>query len=119
MRAMALPHYPFDWIRWTSRGLSMLWAGFWIFYCVGSAIVASKSPAEFMTDIATAVVFCAVTVCAWCYERAGGLLLIALAVIAFLSFHVYSRPFSVWLVFSAPPLTAGILFSLHSRQHAQ
>ena len=102
-------------IQWTSRGLTLLWTGFWTFFCIGSAFLESQSARESVTDVATAAVFCAAAVGAWRYERVGGLALMAVAVAAFLFFGVYSRPYSVWLVFAAPPLVAGILFIMHSR----
>ncbi len=119
MRTLALPHGPSDWIQWIARGLSLLWAGFWTYYCVGSAILVRPPPAEFITDIVTALVFCAVTFCAWRYELAGGQSLVSVSVIDFLFFRVYSRPFSVWLALVAPPLLAGVLFFVHSRRNAR
>jgi hypothetical protein len=114
MKALALPHTSNDWIQFSARVLAVLWAGFWTFFCVASGIGEGEGIRAGLIHQIPAVVFVAIVWLAWRFEMAGGLALCAVAVAAFVFFHMYSQPPVVGLVMAGPPCTAGLLLVLHS-----
>lgn len=115
MRTLVLPHHPVDWVRFTARTVSAVWAGFWMFFSVGSTIAESQPPLGFIRYVTPAALFCAIVAWAWRHERSGGIALMAAAAGAFWLFDLQRRPYTVWLAMAVPPLLAGALFLLRSR----
>jgi hypothetical protein len=115
MKALVLPHPPFDGIQLTARALALLWAGFWTFFCVASAISEPEGLVAGLMHQLPAVVFVAVVALAWRYELIGGILLIAIAAVAFVFFRVYAQALVTGLVLLGPPCLSGVLFVTHSR----
>jgi hypothetical protein len=116
MRAIALPHTPFDWMQFLARLLCVLWAGFWTFFCVASGIGEHEGLAGALIHQVPALVFIATVALAWKHERAGGFVLIATAMAAFFFFHMYRQAAVVGLTIAGPPCLCGMLFLLHARR---
>ena len=116
MRTLAIPHSPDDWIQFSARALAVLWAAFWTFFCVASAIGEHEGIVAGLIHQMPAIVIIATVVLAWHSELAGGVAMIAIAAFAFVFFRMYAQVPVVGLIMAGPPCTAGLLFMLHSRR---
>ena len=109
-------------IRLSARLIVVLWAGFWIFFAVGSAIgdggKTDTSGGEGLKGaiaVATIVLFCAGAIyLAWRRPLVAGISEILIGIAAMGAFLSISRPESVMLIIGLPPLLAGILFLISS-----
>lgn len=116
MRAIAIPHTPFDWVQFSARTLAVLWAAFWTFFCVASAIGEREGVVAGLMHQIPAMVIIAAVLLAWRFELTGGMVMVAVAAFAFVFFHMYRQVPVVGLTMAGPPVTAGLLFILHSRR---
>lgn len=112
------------WMVHAARALALLWAGFWIFFAVGSSIV-EPPPAGMVPRIAaTGLLFLMLAVLPWRWEAAGGVLLVLTGVFFAVTYPMaYSHlPFATRLMtavtLAGPPLAAGVVFLLHRRAAA-
>jgi hypothetical protein len=117
------------WMVYSARALALLWAGFWIFFFVGS-LVAEPTPSHVMVvGAAVLLLFVILALVPWRWEAAGGLLLVVMSLVIGVIYAIASAaivrrdgsrlPLAVRaitaVVFSVPPLVAGILFLIHHR----
>jgi hypothetical protein len=105
-----------------ARGLALLWAGFWLVFFVVESWV-WHTPVNVMASwVALGLFFMLVAVVAWRWEVTGGLLLIVVGALAGLAYAIWAPeglpPVSrliTTIVFSGPPILAGVLFLVHRR----
>jgi hypothetical protein len=108
-------------VRWTARVIMILWALFWLFFAVadGMGDLAKLGPAGKTPLIAFVVVVIVCLLIAWFAELIGGLLLIAVGLVAYFFFHVPTQfaegnsGIFVLLVMVLPPLLAGVLLEVN------
>ena len=112
------------WIVYAARALALLWAGFWIFFAVGSSIV-EPPPAGMVPRIAAAgLLFLVLAVLPWRWAAAGGVLLVLTGLFFAVAYPMaYSHlPLAIRMMtavtLAGPPLAAGFLFLLHHRAAA-
>ncbi len=118
------------WMVYTARALALLWAGFWIFFFVGSVLVPGPIAVHvILVGAAPLLLFLILALIPWRWELIGGLLLLVMSVIIGAIYAIGSAaivrregsglPMAIRLIttiaFSGPPLVAGILFLLHHR----
>jgi hypothetical protein len=103
-----------------ARALALLWAGFWTFFFIAESLVWHARLDRMTIWVAAGLVFVILALVAWRWEVAGGLVLIAVGVLAALAYAIWGpRELSVsirgvtLLAFGVPPVAAGILFLLH------
>ncbi|MBI4876960.1 MAG: hypothetical protein HY822_20165 [Acidobacteria bacterium] len=105
-----------------ARGLALLWAAFWLFFFVVESLVC-RTPALVMASWAGAgLLFVILALLPWRKERTGGLLLIVAGLSIGVAYTIWPPPglplasrMITTVVFSGPPLVAGILFLRHHR----
>jgi multidrug efflux pump subunit AcrB len=110
------------WMLLSARLIVVLWAGFWIFFAVGSAIggggKADTSASEGLKGaltVAAIVLVCAGAIyLAWRRPLVAGISEILIGIAAMGAYLSISRPGSVMLIIGLPPLLAGILFLISS-----
>jgi hypothetical protein len=97
------------WMVYGARALVLLWAGFWVYFFVGSVMVEPTPGHVVAVGSAVLLVFAilALVPCRW--EAAGGLLLVVMSWLIGAAYAITA------VVFTGPPLVAGILFLLHHR----
>jgi hypothetical protein len=112
-----------QWTLYAARGLSLLWAGFWIWFGIASGIHENPVPSYIFMHTLPGLVFLAAALLAWKWERPGGWLLAGLAlVIACLYLYLFRQRLGVGvliaaaLMLSLPPLITGVLYLVHSRR---
>ena len=117
------------WTVYGARALVLLWAGFWIFFFVGSAVVEGASGLVMVIGAAVLLLFAILALVPWRWEGTGGLLLVVTGLLAGVTYAIASAaivrsdgsplPLAVraitTVVFTVPPLVAGILFLIHHR----
>lgn len=117
------------WMEYGARALALLWAGFWIFFFVGSVAVEPTPVRTVVLGVAVLLLFVILALVPWRWEVTGGRLLVVMSVLIGLAYAILSAgivrndgsrlPLAVraltTIVFAAPPLMAGILFLLHHR----
>ena len=117
------------WMVYGARALALLWAGFWIYFFVGSVVV--EPPAGYVMVVGAAVLllFVILALVPWRWEAAGGLLLVVMSLLIGVTYAIASGaivrrdgsrlPVAIraitTAVFTGPPLVAGILFLIHRR----
>lgn len=110
------------WMSLSARLIVVLWAGFWIFFAVGSAISgggktdipASQSLKGTLT-VAAIVLVCVVAIyLAWRRPLVAGISLILIGIAATGAYISISRLDHVLLIIGLPPLLSGILFLVSS-----
>lgn len=120
------------WARWIARILSLVWAGFWVYFGLASGISEPTTERGKLMDVLihTAVpglVFLVSALIAWWWQAVGGVLLLVeglVIAVGYLLMTQHSR-FSlltksqVDLMLALPPLVSGILFLAASRMAAQ
>ena len=112
-----------------ARALALLWAGFWIFFFVGS-VVAEPTPSHvIVVGAGVLLLFVTLALVPWRWEVTGGLLLVVMSLLIGVTYAIMSAgivrrdgsrlPLAVraitTVVFTGPPLVAGILFLIHHR----
>ncbi|MGA9624666.1 MAG: hypothetical protein WBL65_24595 [Bryobacteraceae bacterium] len=116
------------WTVYGARALALLWAGFWIFFFVGSIMVEPTPAHVVVVGSVVLLLFLILALVPWRWEAVGGLLLAVMGLLIGVTYAIASAsffrrndgsrlPLSVraitTLVFAGPPLVAGILFRLH------
>jgi hypothetical protein len=110
-----------SWI-WLARALALSWAGFWMFFFVAES-VAGHTPVRMALPWAGAgLLFVCLALVPWRWEITGGLLLMIVGLSTGVAYAIWSPPrlplasrVLTTIVFSGPPLAAGILFLTHRR----
>jgi hypothetical protein len=112
-----------------ARALALLWAGFWMFFFVAS-VVAQHTPGHVMVlGAVVLLLFVILALVPWRWEVTGGLLLVVMSLLIGVTYAIMSAaivrsdgsrlPLAVrvitTVVFTGPPLVAGILFLIHHR----
>ena len=112
-----------------ARALALLWAGFWVFFFVGSVMVEPTPSHVIVAGSVVLLLFAILALVPWRWEAAGGLLLVVMSLPSVATYVIASAsivrndgsrlPLVVraitTLVFAGPPLAAGILFLIHHR----
>jgi len=112
-----------------ARALALLWAGFWVFFFVGSVMVEPTPSHVIVAGSVVLLLFAILALVPWRWEAAGGLLLVVMSLPIGATYVIASAsivrndgsrlPLVVraitTLVFAGPPLAAGILFLIHHR----
>jgi hypothetical protein len=110
------------WLALLARALALSWAGFWIFFFVAE-LAAWHTPVRIALPwVGVGLLFVLLALVPWRWEMAGGLLLIVVGLSAGVAYVIWSLPrlpvtsrVLTTVVFSGPPLAAGILFLIHRR----
>lgn len=118
MRPLALPHWPNErWERFTARTILVLWAAFWIWFGVASALSEGLPTAGIVAHAALpGLLFAAIALLAWRSERAAGILLLAIAGMILLAYDSMMGQngllfvLEVGSILAGPPALAGLLF---------
>jgi hypothetical protein len=105
-----------------ARALALLWAGFWIFFFVAEGW-AWHSPWRAMAFWAgVGLAFMILALVPWRWETSGGVLLVVAGILIGVAYTIWSTPRVPFtsraitaLVFSVPPLIAGILLLTRPR----
>ena len=111
-----------QWMVLIARLLALLWAVFWLFFFVAESL-AWRTPALVMASwTGVGVMFVILALLPWRKEATGGLLLVVAGLMAGVAYAIWAPPglplasrVITTVVFSAPPLVAGILFLRHHR----
>jgi hypothetical protein len=107
-------------VKYVARALALLWAGFWTFLFTAESL-AWHTPLNRMTIwVALGLAFVILALIPWRWEVAGGLMLMAVGVLAAVAYGIWGpRELSVTtrvttlLAFGVPPLAAGALSLMH------
>ena len=99
------------------RALALLWAVFWLFFFVVESLV-WRTPALVMASwVGVGVLFVILALLPWRKEGTGGLLLVIAGLLSGVAYVIWAPPglslasrVITTVVFSVPPLVAGILF---------
>ena len=97
-----------------ARALALLWAGFWMLFFVVESAVWHTPVSSALPWVGVGLLFIFSALVPWRWETIGGFLLIVVGLSAGVAHAIWwpSRLLTT-VVFSAPPLTAGILFLTH------
>jgi len=105
-----------------ARALALLWAVFWLFFFVVESLV-WRTPALVMASWASVgLLFVILALLPWRKEGTGGLLLVVAGLLIGVAYVIWAPPglplasrVITTVVFSGPPVVAGILFLRHHR----
>lgn len=99
-----------------ARALALLWAGFWMLFIAVESAVWHTPWSSALPWVGVGLLFVFSSLVPWRWEMIGGLLLIVVGLSAGVAHAIWwpSRPLTT-VVFSAPPVAAGILFLAHHR----
>lgn len=106
------------WMRWTARVLSLAWGGWWTFFGLASGIGEKMNAAGILLHAAVpGLIFLALAIVAWKWELAGGIIVLIIGLVLFLTYPLVMRMpptvvVTVLLMLALPPLVAGVLFVL-------
>jgi hypothetical protein len=117
---------------YSARALALLWAGFWVFFFVGSVMVEPTPGHVIAVGPVVLLLFVTLALVPWRWEAAGGLLLVVMSLPIGVTYAIASAsivrrdgsrlPLDIraltTLVFTGPPLVAGILFLIHRHRIA-
>lgn len=111
-------------MRLSARLVLVLWAGFWIFFVVGSAIggggappvTSSESLKGILTAVGVVLVCSSAVYFAWRPPRVAGISSILIGILVTGAYLSISRFESVLSLIALPPLLSGILFLMSSRR---
>jgi hypothetical protein len=115
------------WMRYVARVLSLIWAGWWVFFGVASGIDERGKPIEILLHAAApGLVFLVSALVAWRWETVGAVLLLLEGLLVLIGYPlmVHGR-FSLWtivfveLTMALPPLVSGVLFLIASQMTAK
>ncbi len=105
-----------------ARTLAMLWAGFWLLFFIVESLAWNTPLLVMASWTGVGLLFVLLAAVAWRWEETGGLLLVAAGALAGVAYSIWAPTHlpamaraATTLVFSGPPLLAGILFFLHHR----
>lgn len=110
-----------DLILWSARGVTVLWAGFWLWFGIVSSV--GEPDANVVTHVAPGLAFALVALIAWKWHKTGGTLLIALAVTVAAAYPILFRSIKletsivVTALMAGPPLLAGLLYLHYLLRH--
>jgi len=104
-------------MRYTARGLALIWAGFWVFFGVASGLGEELDAlGVFMHTLVPGLIFLVFALVAWKWELLGGLLVLLSGVAVAIGYPVWAAGrfelmtiVFVLLTMALPPLVAGIL----------
>jgi hypothetical protein len=92
-----------------ARAIVLIWAGFWTFFCVASAIGEEEGLVGALMHQVPAVVMIVSAFLAWRWPRPAGALLVAEGL--FVASGLWVRPSaSLFAILGLPPMVAGVLF---------
>ena len=108
------------WMRFSARLIVVLWAGFWIFFAVGSAIgdggqtdIPASENLKGILAVAGIVLFCVAAIyLAWRRPRVAGISEILIGIAAMGAVLSISGPKRAMFMIGLPPLLSGIIFLL-------
>jgi hypothetical protein len=109
-------------IKYPAIVLALIWAGWWTFFCIASAISEGSDSLAGWIHTAPGFIFLLTAVIAWRWEMVGGILLIVEAVGGMAFFGIW--PFGsdsmmaslfLLLTLALPPLAAGIMLLVSKR----
>ena len=105
-----------------ARVLALSWAGFWMFFFVAESAAWHTPVRLALPWVGVGLLFVLLALVPWRWEMTGGLLLMAVGLSAGVAYAIWSPPrlpvgsrVLTTVVFSVPPLAAGILFLIHRR----
>lgn len=105
-----------------ARALALSWAGFWVVFFVAESAAWHTPVRLALPWVGVGLLFVFLALVPWRWEMPGGFLLVLVGLIAGVAYAMWSPPgLSVasrvltTLVFSGPPISAGILFLMHRR----
>lgn len=104
-------------VRWAARIILILWAGFWLFFNIGSFF--AELPAEgvgaAVNHLTVALITLALFIVAWRWELIGALLLLVGVAFAVFFFHLYrfdsSSSIFVLLTLTLPMIVVATLLT--------
>jgi hypothetical protein len=112
-----MDHASSPWLRYGARTLSLLWAGFWIWFGAASGMGEHLTPAGVFMHALPGFVFLLLATVAWRWERAGGwLLAISAVLIAGLYLYFFRNRLTLPIrlvtasMLALPPLAAGLSY---------
>lgn len=115
-----------SWERWGARGISAIWALFWIWFGIANVLSEGIStPGVLLQAAAPGFAFALLAALAWWKEHSGGILLILTGLLTYAAYwHMAGgRGLGYWFaigsILALPQLVSGALFlaaSHHSRQ---
>ena len=104
------------------RALAISWAGFWMFFFVAESLVWRTPAGAMLPWVGIGLLFVFLALVPWRWERAGGLLLTLVGLLAGAAYAIWSPSrlpaigrVLTTVLFGGPPLAAGILFLIHRR----
>lgn len=117
------------WMVYGARALALLWAGFWVFFFVASVAAEGAPGHVIVLGAAVLLLFVILALVPWRWEVTGGLLLVVVSLLIGVMYAITSAaivrrdgsrlPLAVrvitTVVFTGPPLVAGIFFLIHHR----
>lgn len=108
---------------WLARGLSFLWAGFWVWFGLASGIGEKLSGVGVLMHTLPGMVFLVPTVAAWKWPGVGGWVLVGMGVVIAVAYGMFppkhlplQAVVMTDLMLALPPLIAGGLFVAASRR---
>jgi hypothetical protein len=105
------------WIRYTARGLSLAWAGFWVWFGLASGLGEGLTPVGVLRHMTLpGLIFLVSALVAWRWEHVGGALLLLEGLLTLVGYPLQFSRFPagtilmVLATMALPPLIAGVLF---------
>lgn len=109
-----------EWVLYAARALSLLWAGFWLWFGIASGIGEGLTPFGVFMHTVPGIVCLIPALIAWKWERPGSWVLVLFAVlIAVLYLYLFRHRLTLPVrlltaaLLSLPPLAAGLLYLWH------
>lgn len=104
------------WLLWLVRALTVIWAGFWLWFGVASAVL-ERQPwhGVVLYALRPGLMFVAIVVIAWLWPRPGGVVLIVTSFLLAAWYGIYygDKPTAlkvfVLATIALPPLLAGLI----------
>lgn len=110
------------WMVFIARLLALLWAVFWLFFFVAESLTWCTPALVAASWAGMGLLFVALALLPWRKEVTGGLLLVVTGLLTGMAYAIWAPPglplasrVITTVVFSGPPLVAGILFLRHHR----
>jgi len=105
-----------------ARALALLWAGFWMFFFLAESAAWHAPVRVALPWASVGLLFVCLALVPWHWEMTGGLLLMVVGLSAGVTYAIWPPPrlpiasrVLTTVVFSGPPLAAGVLFLIHRR----
>ena len=103
-----------------ARLLALLWAAFWLFFFVAESLAWRTPVAVTASWAVVGLLFVVLALLPWRKEATGGVLLVVAGLLIAVAYAIWPPPglplasrVITTIVFSAPPIVAGILFLNH------